>query len=215
MVTSITAGLMAAAGLVAVVDWVALAGDRRSVGLVTKPAVILLLLAAALAVTPINPQQRTFFVAALALSAAGDAALLASPRWFVVGLGAFLLAHLAYIGGLLQVRGSGESVAAGVVFVVLAGIFMGIPIVLGAARKRGVALGVAVVAYLATISAMVVVAGQTDLILARVGAVLLYASDGVLGWNRFVTPIRQGRLLTRIPYHLGQGLMVLSLVFSG
>jgi uncharacterized membrane protein YhhN len=62
---------------------------------------------------------------------------------------------------------------------------------------------------------MVVVAGQTDLILARVGAVLLYASDGVLGWNRFVTPIRQGRLLTRIPYHLGQGLMVLSLVFSG
>jgi len=214
-VTSITAGLMAAAGLVAVVDWVALAGDRRSVGLVTKPAVILLLLAAALAVTPINSQQRTFFVAALALSAAGDVALLASPRWFAVGLGAFLLAHLAYIGGLLQVRGSGESVAAGVVFVVLAGIFMGIPIVLGAARKRGVALGVAVGAYLATISAMVVVAGQTDLILARVGAVLLYASDGVLGWNRFVTPIRQGRLLTRIPYHLGQGLMVLSLVFSG
>ncbi len=206
---------MAAAGLIAVVDWVALVGDRRRVGLVTKPAVILLLLAAAVMVAPVNTEQRTFFVAALALSAAGDVALLAPPRWFAVGLGAFLLAHLAYIGGLLQVQGTGESVAAGLVFVALAGLFMGIPIVLGAARKRGAALGVAVAAYLATISAMVVFAGQSDLILARVGAVLLYASDGVLGWNRFVTPIRQGRLLTRVPYHLGQGLMILSLVYAG
>ena len=212
---SIAAGLITAAGLIAVMDWVALAGDRRRAGLATKPAVILLLLAAAATVAPVNSEQRTLFVAALALSAAGDVALLAPPRWFVIGLGAFLLAHLAYIGGLLQVQGSGESVLAGLVFVGLAGIFMGIPIVLGAGRKRGVALGVAVVAYLATISTMVVVAGQSDLILARVGAVLIYASDGVLGWNRFVTPIRQGRLLTRIPYHLGQGLMVLSLVYAG
>ncbi len=206
---------MAAAALMAMVDWVALVGDRRRVGLVTKPAAILLLLAAAVMVAPVNTEQRTFFVAALALSAAGDVALLAPPRWFAVGLGAFLLAHVAYIGGLLQVQGTGESVAAGLVFVALAGLFMGIPIVLGAARKRGAALGVAVAAYLATISAMVVLAGQSDLILARVGAVLLYASDGVLGWNRFVTPIRQGRLLTRVPYHLGQGLMILSLVYAG
>jgi uncharacterized membrane protein YhhN len=44
-----------------------------------------------------------------------------------------------------------------------------------------------------------------------VGAVLLFASDGILGWNRFVVPLRHGRLLTRIPYHLGQGLLILAL----
>ena len=85
-----------------------------------------------------------------------------------------------------------------------------------AGRRRGAARqGVAVAAYLVVISGTVVVAGASDLTLARIGAVGLYASDGILGWNRFVQPLRRGRLLTRIPYHLGQGLLVLSLVYTG
>jgi len=213
--TTFAAGLLVAAALAALADWTAVGAGWRRIGLTTKPLVMLALLAMALTVNPESAGQRSFFVAGLALSLVGDVALLGPPRWFAGGLAAFLGAHLAYIAGLLQVSGSGDSVAAGLVFVILAGLFVGIPIVRGAAARRGAALAFAVALYLVVISATVVVAGASQLTLARIGAVLLFASDGVLGWNRFVVPLRQGRLLTRIPYHLGQGLMVASLVFTG
>lgn len=211
----VSASALVAVAVLAGADWIAVATGRRRAEMATKPLVILLLLGAAIALTPIDAGMRALFVAALALSAVGDVALLAAPRWFPAGLGAFLLAHLAYLAGLLQIHGSSATLAAGLIFVGLAGIFVGIPIVRGAMERSGAALGLAVVAYLAVISTTVVVAGLSDLTLARIGAVLLYASDGILGWNRFVVPIRRGRLLTRIPYHLGQALMVLSLVRYG
>jgi alkenylglycerophosphocholine hydrolase len=207
--------MLVAVAVVAAADWIAVATGRRRAEMATKPLVILLLLGAAIALTPIDAGMRALFVAGLALSAVGDVALLAAPRWFSAGLAAFLLAHLAYIAGLLQVHGSSATLAAGLVFIGLAGIFVGIPIVRGAMERSGAALGLAVVAYLSVISATVVVAGLSHLTLARIGAVFLYASDGILGWNRFVVPIPQGRLLTRIAYHLGQALMVLSLVRLG
>lgn len=212
--TTLAAGLLAAAALMALLDWAAVAWGVRRIELGSKPLVLALLFAAALAVDAENAGLRWFFVAGLALSGLGDVALLAPPRWFAVGLGAFLLAHLAYIGGLLQVPGGGDSVAAGLVFVGLAGVFVGLPIVRGAGERRGLALAAGVALYLLVISATVVVAGASNLTLARIGAVLLFASDGILGWNRFVVPLRQGRLLTRIPYHLGQGLLVCSLAVS-
>jgi len=40
--------------------------------------------------------------------------------------------------------------------------------------------------------------------LASAGAVLFVASDTTLAWNKFVHPVRRGRLLVMITYHLGQ-----------
>jgi len=214
-VTTAAVVLLAAAAPVAVADWVAVAVGWRRIELGSKPLVILLMLGAALALDPGNANLRWFFVAGLALSAVGDVALLAPPRWFAMGLVAFLVAHGAYIGGLVQVSGGGESVAAGLVFVGLADLFLGVPIIRGAAARRGPALAGAVALYLIVISGTVVAAGAADLTLARIGTVLLFTSDGILGWNRFVVPLRQGRLLTRIPYHLGQGLMVLAIAGGG
>jgi uncharacterized membrane protein YhhN len=91
-------------------------------------------------------------------------------------------------------------------------MLVGIPITAGAARRRGQWMAMAVVAYLATISATLVAADASGDPVARIGALALYASDAVLGWNRFVRPIPHGRFLTRVPYHAGQALMVLSLV---
>ena len=91
-------------------------------------------------------------------------------------------------------------------------VLVGVPIAAGAARRRGRWLAMAVVAYLATISATVVAADASGDAVARIGALALYASDAVLGWNRFVQPIPHGRLLTRVPYHAGQALMVVSLI---
>lgn len=36
------------------------------------------------------------------------------------------------------------------------------------------------------------------------GAFLFYISDLILAWNKFVSPIRNGRVFNIIAYHLGQ-----------
>jgi uncharacterized membrane protein YhhN len=41
-------------------------------------------------------------------------------------------------------------------------------------------------------------------ILVSAGALLFFLSDTLLAWNKFVTPIKQGRLAVIITYHLGQ-----------
>lgn len=210
--TALAAFLLGGAGVIAVADWWAVAAERRRVELVTKPLVVSVLILATLALTPEAGDQRMVFAAALGLSLAGDIALLAPARWFGAGLAAFLGAHLLFVAGLLAEPGASESPLFGVLIVAVGGLLVGIPIAAGAARRRGRWLALAVVAYLATISATVVAADASGDPAARVGALALYASDGVLGWNRFVRPIPQGRLLTRVPYHAGQALMVLSLV---
>jgi uncharacterized protein YjeT (DUF2065 family) len=44
--------------------------------------------------------------------------------------------------------------------------------------------------------------------LVTVGAILFYSSDVVLAWNKFVNPIKNGRLANMILYHLGQAALV-------
>ncbi|MEZ5297927.1 MAG: lysoplasmalogenase family protein [Ilumatobacteraceae bacterium] len=64
----------------------------------------------------------------------------------------------------------------------------------GAVEHGGRVLGGAVVFYAAVISAMVVTAWATGIVLAAVGAMLFAVSDWVLGHRRFVGPLPGGRL---------------------
>jgi uncharacterized membrane protein YhhN len=203
--------LLVAAAVVAAVDWTAVATSRRSIELISKPLVAALLLVAALALTPEDDPQRALFAAALALSLGGDIALLMSARWFSLGLASFGAAHVAYVLGLLREGVSTVGAVAGLVLAAAGAFFLGRPIVAGAGSRRA-GLGVAVGLYVAVISATVIAAGASGDLAARVGATLLYVSDSILGWNRFVAPMRYGRLATRVTYHVGQASLVLSLV---
>ncbi len=40
--------------------------------------------------------------------------------------------------------------------------------------------------------------------LVSLGAILFYFSDIILAWNKFVKPIKNGRLVNMVTYHLGQ-----------
>ena len=72
-------------------------------------------------------------------------------------------------------------------------------------------LAAPVAVYMAVISLMVVIAFGTARPFAIVGAVLFYASDGILGWNKFVEPVPHGRVAVMTTYHLGQIGLVLAL----
>jgi uncharacterized membrane protein YhhN len=202
------AGVAGAAALVvALVDWWSVARERTRVEYVAKPAVLLLLIVAAVSLDPADPTVRAWFVAGLVASLVGDVVLMLPRGPFVAGLGAFLVAHLCYIGGLVA---DGPSAGAAVLGLLVAGAgvaVLGPGLLRGVARTDGALVG-PVVAYIAAIGAMVVLAVATGDLVAAVGAVLFFASDGILGWTRFVRRFPGDRVAVHVTYHLGQAMLV-------
>lgn len=209
--TGVATALLVAFGVLAVADWAATATDRQQARYVTKPAALVALLGVALTLDPAEPTVRAWFVAALAFSLAGDVFLLLPSDRFVEGLGAFLVAHLAYLGGLVAAGVSGGLLLVGLVVVGVAVTAIGRPLLAGV-REGAPDLAVPVGAYMAVISAMVVCAIGTGNGVAIAGAALFYASDALIGLTRFVRAAPWAPVAVMVTYHVGQALLVLSLV---
>ena len=211
--TALAWWLLGAAGLCALADWAAVLVHGRSIRWVTKPGVMVLLILAAFAAHPAVPAERPWVVAGLVLGLAGDVLLLGeSSRAFLAGLVAFLIGHLAFIAGFrtLPFNAGGAALAGGIA---LASAAVLLPIYVRALRSGGRAsLVVPVIAYVAAISTMLVSAWGTLVPLAMVGGLLFYASDAELAWDRFVKPIRRGRLINIVLYQAGQAALAASLV---
>jgi uncharacterized membrane protein YhhN len=206
------AGVLLALTLVsAAIDWMAVHHGHQGMRYVFKPLTLVLLTAAALALDPDDPTVRTWFVVALVMSLAGDVFLMLPGDLFVPGLGSFLLAHVAYIVGLILSGLEPVGVLVGLAVVAVAFALVGARIVAGVRRSEP-ALGPPVLAYMGVISAMLVCAIGTGAPLAIAGAVLFYASDALIGWGRFVEARPWGDLAVMVTYHLGQVLLVLFLV---
>jgi len=197
---------------VAAADWWAVGADRRRVEYVLKPLTMVVLIAAALSLaTPVSDAARLFMVLGLVCSLAGDVFLMLGDRLFIGGLASFLVGHVMYVIALLQFGDiSPALLMLGVVLVLVAAAVIGSRVVRGAGKADARLTG-PVALYMAVISLMVVMAFGTAVPIAIVGAVLFFASDGILGWNKFVQPIPHGRLAVMTTYHLGQIGLVLAL----
>jgi uncharacterized membrane protein YhhN len=160
-----------------------------------KAAAAVLLAIAALG-HPVR-RERRWLVAALVFSAAGDF-LLAMPWWqpsFVLGLGAFLVAHLCFLGALVPLAtGSAPRLAA-------AGVLVAVCVALLVwfwPRLVADGMAVPVTLYIAVLGAMACAA-----LLARLptpwtalGAVCFAVSDGMIGIGKFVLPAGAGQPAT-------------------
>ncbi len=156
-----------------------------------------------------------WFGAGILLSLVGDVLLMISlDKFFLGGLVAFLLAHIAYIVGFNIPIPAMDFF--GIVFAVMIG--------LGGARiirrilDRLPATGhgrmrLPIILYSTVISVMLLSAMMklTDIswnanaaALVAVGAFFFYLSDIILAWNKFVAPIQHGRIYNIAAYHLGQ-----------
>lgn len=203
--------LIAATLVVAVADWVAVATDRRPVEYVLKPLTMVVLIAATVVADPVvSGPARGWMVAGLLCSLVGDVFLMLEDH-FVEGLASFLIGHVAYVVALWQLGVDLPRFAVGVVIVVVLMAVIGRPIIAGA-KRTDARLGVPVAAYITVISVMVASAIGTGIWIAVVGAVLFYASDGVIGISRFVRDFPHSRLVVMSTYHLGQIGLVLALV---
>jgi uncharacterized membrane protein YhhN len=203
--------LLALTAVVAVVDWLAVATERRPVEYACKPLTMVGLVGVALAHDTGEGAARVAVIVALLLSLAGDVLLMVPRDLFVAGLAAFFAAHVAYVVAMVLIGAWGPGLLLGAIGVGIAVLAIGRPIVGGAAR-RDPGLRVPVLAYVTVISVMVAVAAGTGVALVLAGAVAFYLSDAILGWTRFVADIPRGRVAVMVTYHLGQALLVLGIL---
>jgi uncharacterized membrane protein YhhN len=150
-------------------------------------------------------------LAALALGWIGDVALVPTGRrWFLTGLVAFLLSHLAYVAAFLvlgvAVGPAGAAAAGAAVAAVVVGrwLWPRLP-----AEMRG-----PVIAYIVVISAMVATAWGARAGDARAlvvaGATAFYLSDLFVARDRFVEPGFVNRLLGLPLYYAAQVMLAIS-----
>ncbi|MGP4053288.1 lysoplasmalogenase [Mycobacterium sp. 4D054] len=149
-------------------------------------ALAAVLLAGAALTHPVG-RERRLLVGALLFSAAGDY-LLAMPWWepsFVLGLAAFLIAHLCFLAALWPLRHPSRRRMAGVAVVAVACAAL---LVWFWPRLLEQGMAVPVVVYIAVLGAMVCAALLADLPTpwTALGAVCFAVSDAMIGIDKFV-----------------------------
>jgi uncharacterized membrane protein YhhN len=196
----------------ALANWWSRANDDRRTELWSKPLALAALIGVAVAVEPVDPAMRAWFVVALVSSLAGDVFLLDGDRRFIPGLVAFLLAHVAYTVGLAVAPDwAWARFGIAAVAMMILGVTVG-AVIVRAARASSSVLGLAVTGYLVAISLMFCAAAAYGNWWAIGGAALFVASDSVLGWRQFVGTARWMPVTVMVTYHLGQAGLVASLL---
>lgn len=199
-------GWVLVATVVAGVDWWSVWAKQAPVEAVAKtlvPAMLLMVLAVGADTGP-----AALVAVGLLFALAGDVALLPQVHRFLLGLGFFLVTNAAFVAAFVWDAGRGDGVGgaswAGVAVAAVFGVGAG-AVVLGRLRRTdrpdAGQLVPAVGLYVVVQTAMLAAAVATGHPLAIVGAALLASSDMVLAWNRFIDPIRRGRLITHVLYH--------------
>ena len=169
----------------ALTNWWSRVSDDQRLERWSKPLTLVALTGVAITIEPAQADVRAWFVVALLFSLAGDVLLL-DDRRFVLGLGAFLLGHVAYgIGFVVAETWRWWAFAVAIAALAAVGATVGVRIIRGA-RAEHAALAGPVVAYLVVISAMAAAAAAAGNWWAIGRAGLFVTSDAGLGWRRFV-----------------------------
>jgi uncharacterized membrane protein YhhN len=210
--------------LTAATDWLAVARGWKKVEYAAKPVTMLVLVALLFEFGGFGALPLICFGLALFFSLAGDIFLMISyyrfsNRWFFPGLIAFLLAHVSYIVGLNSPLPNVSPLwSMGLAIVLALGAARLLRRIIAGIRQKGLPRLVLPVEVYGTVITLMLLSALLTLynaawkssasLLVASGAVLFYFSDILLSWNKFVNPIRNGRLANIILYHFGQVALV-------
>jgi uncharacterized membrane protein YhhN len=186
----------------------------RKLEYVAKPAVMVCLFLWLYLATGLQGVAFWFGVGIL-FSLAGDVLLMLSlDRMFVFGLLAFLLAHIAYLAGFQNELGTVSFWSVLLLAIIAVNAVRLMRRIISAMRASGQNRLVNPVIVYSSVITVVLYAAMTTLsnpawkagasLLVGLGAFLFYISDIILAWNKFVAPIKNGRILNIAAYHLGQ-----------
>ena len=185
----------------------------RRYAYVFKPlTMVLLLLIAVFAVRGNIFMYGLAIIAGIVFSLAGDIALMLPKKQIIIGMGAFLLAHVAYIISF----SSGTSVITNawllLPFLVYA-LIMGWAVIPHAGKLKlpvGIyEVAIMVMAWRAL--ERMLQTGGTDATLAFAGALLFVISDSLWACNFIIKRCKKAQALILVTYYLAQWLIVLSI----
>ena len=221
-----TYSLLGVALLLAIGDWVAVAKNWRAAEYFLKPAVMVVILVWLGWMGGFSGWM-TWFALGILFSLVGDVILMLPRLNFLFALAAFFIAHVAYtIGFNPSLPPLNLASLALAIMVALPAITIYLRVASGLRRSGKTGPFLLSQAYTVAISLMTFSALLTLLrnewqpgpaLLVSAGALLFFLSDAILTLNKFVAPIKQGRVLNTVTYHLGQILIVIgaSLHFLG
>ena len=161
-------------------------------------------------------QGNTFwFGVGILFSLAGDVLLMiAFDRLFLFGLAAFLFGHLSYITGFKDELGTVSAWSLLLLVFIAVSVIRMMRRIVGAMRAKGESnLVYPVIIYGSVISMMLYAAMSTiydpawktsAALFVSLGAFLFCASDVILAWDKFVSPVKNGRVFNIVTYYLGQ-----------
>lgn len=212
-----TTVLLIVTGLIAILDWVAVARGAHRIELIAKPLTLVALIGATVFAN--TGPAKPWLVVALVLGLLGDVFLMFSDERasspdgaFMAGLGSFLVGHLAYLVAFTRHGLHGWQLLAGALVVGGVSALMVPRVLHGARRRGGTAVAGAVGVYAAALGAMTVLGFGTAAVATAIGALLFLVSDTAIAWQRFVHPLLRGPLLIIVTYHLAQLLIVIGLL---
>jgi uncharacterized membrane protein YhhN len=198
----------------ALLEAIAVQKNIRRLEFFAKPAVMIFLLICLYGTTGLRGHTFWFGLGIL-FSLAGDIALLnPSDRMFMLGLIAFLLTHIFYLIGFkneLLTFTPWSTIL--ILFIYVNGVRLLRRIVSAMQAHGQGALSVPVIVYGLVISLMLYAAMATvydpswktsAAVFVSAGAFLFWISDLILAWNKFVSPIKNGRIFNNVTYHVGQ-----------
>jgi len=207
-------GWLALALALMLADWMAVWRGREQIVRITKPGVMLALMAWFTSTAGLRGNA-PWFLAGLAASLIGDIFLLLPRSFFTFGLGSFLAALWAYTIGL-NIPPTSVSTALIAMGILAAAVCMALLVLILPHVKRSAAhrkLELPVGVYAAAMCLMAFSGLHTlwrpdwpdaAAVLAANGGVLFFCSDALLAYDRFIQPFPHARLWVRITYHLGQ-----------
>jgi uncharacterized membrane protein YhhN len=181
---------------------VAVASGRHTLEFVCKPAMMLVLSSWFFFNSRRYGDRFTLFIqAGLFFSLIGDVALMfqhLDEFFFLIGLGAFLIAHLCYciafIHNITEV-GGGDGLAVSLGIAALIVVFTVI-FAWELVPRLDEGLSIPVVSYVLIIASMAILAGfrwmrtfPRSFWMVMVGGVVFMASDSLLAYNRFIRPL--------------------------
>jgi uncharacterized membrane protein YhhN len=198
----------------AVLEALAVWKNLRRLEYTAKPAVMICLFIWLYLNTGL--QGLTFwFGVGILFSLAGDVFLMiSSERMFLYGLIAFLFAHVSYISGFQNELMEFDAWSVLLIVILSVSAVRVMRRIVSAMRAKGQTQLVNPVILYSTVITVMLYAAMTTIsnpdwknsasFLVSAGAFLFYISDLILAWNKFVSPIKNGRVLNIAAYHLGQ-----------
>ena len=198
----------------ALLDWASTWKGWKKRLYLAKPATMVFLILWSLQLTNWQGEMKWFGIG-LVFSLLGDILLMLNPRYFMIGGAAFLFTHIAYIIGFNQTPTSFS------LRVLLVAILVGIsaatvfkrirPGIMKVPRGKRFLTGLSLYGISLTLmllSALLTLFKQDWLMLPAVfatsGAVLFFASDSMLVYDRFVGKFTHAQSYVHLTYHLGQ-----------